>query len=220
MYKLILSLCALAVVSAVVQPSSPVWPNQWQSDFNEMAKTPIIGSGNTTGTFYYDYTNSVYRIDRKNGRADRYCGSVKLHKDTPCTHLVVDDMRYLYYPELNYCCACCTSADGCGLVTPNWLNNATYVGQTTLDGVTVDEWSIKGLQQNLYYELPSSRTPVLIDMQPNDYIYYNTSTFQAKIVDPSVFNLPAGCSPKTKCSKLSVCGVARMQGAAKRALGL
>ena len=79
--------------------------------------TPIIGSGSTTGTLYYDVNKNSYRVDRENGRYDRYCGTVKKFKDTKCSHIVSNGDRYLYYPELNDCCYCCDSSNGCGILS-------------------------------------------------------------------------------------------------------
>lgn len=210
MNKLSLAILLLGVTYVLSQtPAAPLWADQWQANFTEQMTDGILGKGNTTGMYYYDYTNKTYRMDRENGKLDRYCGSVKIGKNTPCTHFVVNDMRYLYYPELAYCCACCTSADGCGIIAPTWLQNATYVGNATIDGVAAVEWSIKGLQENYYYET-TDNVPYAINMVPNDYIQYIPSTYQNSVPDLSVFNLPEACNSATSCSKLSVCGVATL----------
>ncbi len=31
---------------------------------------------------------------------------------------------YLYWPADNYCCSCCTAANGCGIVKPTWMVDA------------------------------------------------------------------------------------------------
>jgi len=40
---------------------------------------------------FYDYDNLQYRIDRDNGRSDRFCGTT-YDKNTPCSHIVKDSM--------------------------------------------------------------------------------------------------------------------------------
>jgi hypothetical protein len=62
----------------------------------------------------------------------RYCMSIHPRTDTPCTHLVVSGQRYLIFPELGECCRCCSSAGGCGILDPNWLDAAEYTGQVRL----------------------------------------------------------------------------------------
>jgi len=37
---------------------------------------PVFGTFTTTGSFFYDWTNVRYRVDRADGKWDRYCGSV------------------------------------------------------------------------------------------------------------------------------------------------
>ena len=44
----------------------------------------------TQGRFFYDFTNKRYRVDRDNGKGDRYCGSVYKLQNTPCSHIVTE----------------------------------------------------------------------------------------------------------------------------------
>lgn len=75
--------------------------------------------------------------------SNRYCLTVHPLKDTPCTHLVVGGVRYLIFPELDECCQCCTAAQGCGVLSPSWLQGAEYGGQVTLRGYEAHKWSVK-----------------------------------------------------------------------------
>lgn len=38
--------------------------------------------------------------------------------------------RFLDFPQKNFCCYCCDSSHGCGIVKPDWLRtaNATFKG--------------------------------------------------------------------------------------------
>jgi len=119
-------------------------------------------------------------------------------------------MRYIYYPDLNSCCACCSVANGCGLLLPTWMKDATYIGQTTLNQTIVDEWTIKGFQTNYYYETPDSRIPVELFMSPTDKFGFDTNTYQSSIADPNVFTLPSVCNRSKSCPKLSACGIWEM----------
>lgn len=136
---------------------------------------------------------------------------MKYFDDTPCTHFVVDGLRYLAFPSLNYCCACCTAEDGCGIVKPDWLNNATFVGYNTTasSSVQYQVWSIKGLQENIYWQENNTQAPYIIDQQPNDKMIFDVTTFKAGPIDPSVFALPSYCSKSQKCPLFSICTVAR-----------
>ena len=101
-------------------PLPPLWPNVFQQNFTELTYYPNIGNHENTGSYYYNYSMMAYRIDRSNGKYDRYCGlsGPYVNNDTPCSHYVVNGYRYLYYPLLNQCCYCCNSTMGCGVLLP------------------------------------------------------------------------------------------------------
>ena len=81
-----------------------------------------------TGKLFYDYINKRYRVDRDNGKGDRYCGSVYKLSNTPCTHYVTEGKRYLHFPEKNDCCYCCDSEHGCGVLKPDWVSGGKFQG--------------------------------------------------------------------------------------------
>ena len=143
----------LLTLALAANPAYPKWPNQFTQDFKETNTYPILGSNTNTGTMIYDFTNGAYRIDRSNGRYDRFCGlnGTKMFEDTPCSHIVVDDKRYLYYSEHDECCFCC-SGKACGLVRPDWLFDAEFLGTTTYNDQPAYIWNQMGGQSNLYYE--------------------------------------------------------------------
>jgi len=93
-------------VSSGQKPADPVWPKVFSQEFNETFYYPFIGKHYTKGTYYYDFPNKRYRVDRDNGRFDRYCGfnGAKAFQDTACTQLAVNGMRWLIYPEQKDCC--------------------------------------------------------------------------------------------------------------------
>lgn len=86
----------------VKQPTDQEWPEIFVFNFNETFYVSFPGERYTHGTYFYDYIKRCSRIDRVNGYYDFYCGSSELGKatDTPCSHLVIDRMRWLVYPEL------------------------------------------------------------------------------------------------------------------------
>ncbi len=101
-------------------------------------KYPAKKLATTTGTYYYDVSNPadlLYRIDRANGVHDRYCGLTHHLKDQPCSQYVKNGDRYLYYPETDDCCYCCSSDVGCGVIKPDWMSDSTFVGTAEVSGV-------------------------------------------------------------------------------------
>ncbi|XP_012559347.2 uncharacterized protein LOC105845774 [Hydra vulgaris] len=192
----------IAIGCSADKPSDPLWPNTFMQTFKETFYYPVIGTHNTKGVYYYDYANLRYRIDRENGRYDRYCGfnGNKAFKDTPCTQLVLEGQRWLIYPDLKECCQCCDAQHGCGVLKPTWLQNATYLG--IVDGNF--KWNQKGLQDNFYLET-AGRVMLQINQVPNDIQDFDPSSFTTTIENADeVFKLPAYCEP-VKCSLFSTC---------------
>jgi hypothetical protein len=185
-------------------------------NFTETVTYPVISSHKTTGTYFYDSSNGRQRIDRANGEYDRYCGSVEKFKNTPCSHLVVSNKRYLVFPKKEYCCFCCSSKDGCGILSPNWLKNATFEGKVQYDGYdNVSKWVVKGLQSNIYYGYDKSTTneiPLAINQKPDDLMVFDVTSYSDSKISDFIFKIPKYCyessgSPR-KCPLLSVCSVA------------
>ena len=201
---------ALFLIAAAADPQPPVWPNQWEAEFEETNTYPIVGSKNTTGKFFYDWTNKVYRVDREDGKFDRYCGSVYKLTSTPCSHIVTEGKRYLWFPKKDYCCYCCDAAHGCGLVKPDWVSAGEFSGFTPAnDGTVLQKWEIKGLQSNFYYaSADEAAVPYEIDQLPNDFIFYKPETYKLGITSSDVFNLPSKCTPDYTCPFISVCTAA------------
>ena len=110
-----------------------MWENKWQADFDEnnVEKTGVTW---LKGRMFYDYDNLQYRIDRDNGRSDRFCGTT-YDKNTPCSHIVKDSIlcfyssgkRYLFFPNIGKCCYCCDAEHGCGVLRPDWAADSEYV---------------------------------------------------------------------------------------------
>lgn len=196
----------ISLVSLTISEDGPSWPNLFQQDFSEKMIYSIF-KGTTNGTIYYDFQNLRYRIDRENGKFDRYCGSVYKLTKTPCSHYVVDNMRYLHFPEKNHCCACCDSAHGCGILKPDWMKDGKLTEEYEKDGKQFQVWNKPGLQDNLMTVVKKGNFWVMteINQKPNDLLMFNPDS-QTCVVDEKVFELPEGCDPEKKCTKFSFCG--------------
>jgi len=187
-----------------VRPTDPVWPDKFEQKFSESFYYPLVGTHNTTGTYYYDWIGRRYRIDRANGRYDRYCGfnGVRAFQNTPCTQLVLEGVRWVIYPEKKSCCQCCHAANGCGILKPTWMSGAEYLGEKSGEY----KWNKPGLQANYYYETVKGRVLTQIDQVPNDVQYYDPDSFKLTIAqEEEVFRLPDYCVKGDKCSLFSTC---------------
>jgi len=206
------ALLSLLPLSLALAP--PRFPDTFTQGFNEILSYPILGNHTTSGTFHYDWTTKRYRIDRDNGRYDRYCGlnGAKAFFDTPCSHIVVNGDRYLYYPERNECCYCCSADHGCGILKPNWMDAATYLGVESFNGAPAHKWDNPGLQHNYYYETladePLDRVLLAIHQLTNDF--QNFKNDRTLTVDDSKLRLPSICDKKNTCSIASTCTALRL----------
>ena len=190
------------IVSAQT-PLPPMWPDVFFQDFAEVTTNPVAGVHRNVGSYYYNWTMKAYKIERSNGRYDRFCGLSGPHisQDTPCTHLVVNGNRYLYYPELNQCCYCCNSTSGCGVLFPGWMQDSTYIDTEIHNGVLTYKWFKQGNEENFFWEttggVPTNRVTIAINQVTEDDMDFGprSSTFPA-----DAFNLPGICTLSTTCN--------------------
>ena len=192
----------LGIVSSQT-PLPPMWPDVFWQNFSEVTYYNGIGTHTNTGSYYYNWTMKAYRIDRSDGRYDRYCGLSGPHvdQDTPCTHIVVNGNRYLYFPELNECCYCCNSTMGCGVLFPGWMQDSTYIDTEIHNGVQTYKWSREGLQENYIWEtpgpIPANRVTVGIYQVDDDDMNFDQ---RSNTYPPGSLDLPSICSLSNTCN--------------------
>jgi hypothetical protein len=98
----------------------PTWPSTYTAYFVETADGP--SGDRSSGIYWYDFANNRERTDRSNTFTDELCNTLYPDQNTPCTNLMKNDKRYIYFPDLKSCCVCCNVAQrGCSILKPNWL---------------------------------------------------------------------------------------------------
>jgi len=206
-----LKACLFAVLAALAlgqTPSPPQYPPVFSVQFFETQLTAASNS-TTYGQNFYDSTRGLLRQDRFSGLTDVMCATgLPMTSDTMCSHLVINDMRYLYYPALNSCCYCCNSTDGCGALNQTWLTGAQYVGTDIIYGTQAYVWN---QSNNFYYETavptPTQRTPLgLFREQPGLLDYFEYLTF-APYNPITAFVLPNECASPPLCG--GICPIFR-----------
>jgi hypothetical protein len=115
----------------------------------------------------------------------------------------------LDFPEKKYCCFCCDSTPGCGIVKPDWLvrAGANFVGDEQLDvNGPYEKWEVKGNLENYYYnKKDAARTPRKLIEVPDDVMdFYN---FKEGKIDDSHFLIPDYCL--SKCGLNTFCASLR-----------
>ena len=182
------------------------WPRAFEQAFTE--RNLLLFK--TKGRLWYDYEKRAERVDRDSGLGDRYCGTARPLRRTPCQHIVTGGVRYLNFPKDGVCCKCCTDAGGCGILNADWLDAATFRGEDTVridrgHSVKALKFEVDGLQSNFFWQRPNSDTPVRLLQSPNDDMLFSQDDFARGPVDDKVFELPPGCGERRCggiCSRL------------------
>ena len=128
----------------------PLYP-EWQTftaNFTETVDIPNNQQATVSGIYYYDPVKQLLRIDRSEGQWDNICRG----DYSPCHQYVTHGNRFVHYPARDECCYCCSDENGCGMLKQNWLENSTFIGNTTFDGHDAYEWDQKGHSDNFFYE--------------------------------------------------------------------
>ncbi|PNH05991.1 hypothetical protein TSOC_007693 [Tetrabaena socialis] len=104
---------------------------------------------------------------------------------------------------------CCTAAQGCGILSPSWLQGASFEGTVETQGVPAYKWRRDGLQPNYYFATANeAQVPLELDQMPNDRQTLWPDTFRSGAPPPGVFQLPVDCKPR--CPLTSVCTIASL----------
>lgn len=187
---------ALAQQQQVYPPPMPDWPNVWQFNFvEEYSYGDEIFY--TNGTYSYNYTSGATNNYRANGQFDFLCGTVFPNVSTPCANIVNGTNRYLWFPQEDYCCVCCTAANGCGTLKPDWgLLDSQYLGDFEFNGTWTTGW-LTG--DGGYYYQTLNNWPYLFYRGDYDTTIFNQSTF-SQTFNPNVFNTPSACNGSGLCN--------------------
>ena len=156
---------AAAAVASAQRP--PFWGPFWTAPFNQTI-TEYVFQYNNTVVWSYDSTTKPVGVSlyaHGKGQHDEICTGVKNHEldDSPCNLLMSTDLwRRVIFPETGECCKACDTADYCGIVRPDWLqDNSTYQGEETIAGLDCQGWMKEGGEQNYYYAEKTTGQPCL-----------------------------------------------------------
>ncbi len=87
-------------------PKPPVWSPSFSVSYDET----FVKDGKSytiNGQLFFDAVNKRQRADKSNSHYDATCNSTMPNVNTKCQHLIVDQKRYIVFPEKNQCCFCC-----------------------------------------------------------------------------------------------------------------
>lgn len=206
MLKILAVVLCLAV--SLQAPNPPTMPTPFQIAFDEAN----LNNGSTVrvnGQWYYDVANNRQRVDRTNGRYSSFCGSVLPNTTTPCTHLTVDNKRWIIFSQKKQCCLCCDAAHGCGVLKKDWLADAEYLGVEKILDTNYNKWNATG---RIFWVTDDDRViPRRLDEGQSHVTDYLVHTFTTKALSDSVFEVPSYCTDE--CPATTVCGKFRGESA-------
>jgi hypothetical protein len=137
-------LLVISVSSQMMDPNPPVWSSSFYVAYDETFT--ISGHSYTfNGQFFYDAANNRQRADKLTGRYDPTCNSILPNVTTKCQHLVVNQKRYIVFPEKSQCCFCCDASHGCGIMKQDWFKDGKYLGQERIVDIMYDKWVKPGI---------------------------------------------------------------------------
>ena len=184
------------------------WPEEFTIPFEEVLYYPSAGKNLTIGKMWYSAKQNKFRIDRNNGREERFCGTTIGFEKEPCSQIFNNGVRYLWFPKSEFCCTCCTAEQGCGVLKQDWNKNGIFEGvKTNLIGQKYKDFFIEGeiITRNRYSELDQSGIPLNLRRIPYSEIHFNDKFISTKSIDPSIFDVPTEQNCEVLCPEESQC---------------
>eukprot|EP00746_Dinoflagellata_sp_MGD_P090208 gnl/MRDRNA2_/MRDRNA2_35603_c0_seq1.p1 gnl/MRDRNA2_/MRDRNA2_35603_c0~~gnl/MRDRNA2_/MRDRNA2_35603_c0_seq1.p1 ORF type:complete len:238 (+),score=26.81 gnl/MRDRNA2_/MRDRNA2_35603_c0_seq1:84-797(+) len=217
MYLLYAGALQVAFTMPIGSGPMPSWPAQFQSTFWSPSKrtSGLYALGRDTAG------KAAGLLTFADGTRDHLCSAY--HNNTACSMLEAQGWRYMVFPQIEQCCKCCSFENGCGPLSPHWLNNATgnliYMGVSTVSlsdlSYQCHKWHVIGLdpdpkKSNYYYEHMGSvlnngsvaaGRPCEIDgynylhdpSERSDDQYIFNVSTFETTVNPSIFAVPTFC---------------------------
>lgn len=209
----ILSLLAYGLVSIVAEiapiiPMPNPWPDAFSVPFVETMNVNGKLYAKNTGIWYYDYTDKVARYDHGKGQWNNFCGCGSNTTEECRIIFAADDILYVHFPTLSppLCCSVCNTAQGCGLLKPDWISagkNVTYDGVWNIEGRECNTWHESGEVATDYWSstvedhLPCMYHETIDMPQDNMTIDHNLTMDPTKYIpekpDPALFVVPKIC---------------------------
>merc|ERR1740117_1950068 len=127
---ILLGFVSITAASDQVKPSAPVWPKVFSQNFNDTNIFVEDKYQNAKGEYFYDVSdtnNTLTRIDLDNGQNNIYCAENSPGVTSKCSQFVSNGDRYVYKPEHDDCCYCCSADQGCGVLDQDWMKG-DYIG--------------------------------------------------------------------------------------------
>jgi len=197
------------LIFTVTAVDPPVYNFSYHIAFDE-TYTVNKSSYEVNGLLFYDPINNRERVDRTNGRYNKFCGPIIPNTNTPCIQYTVNNKRWIAFPQKSVCCFCCDSAHGCGILSPDWLRDSEYKGEEKILDTIYDKWSKDGVvgYNYLWTAKDNDHTPRRLDENGVHTTDYSIHSFKKMNFEEGVFALPQYCNTEklVNCPLESLCG--------------
>lgn len=189
-------------VSMLTNAAPPVWSSAFSVDFQEKARLSFVTLFINNGSWYYNFDNKQARFDHLRGQKDWFCMNQHLSdhdKQAPCNMLFSNDTNlYIHYPEAKTCCRLCGLENYCTVMEPNWLKNATFIGDEMFYGSKCHGWQTPGFTFMDTWYVTDENVPCQYHEKSDHLgtihnITFNQKSFNLGPPNPDIFNVPSYC---------------------------
>jgi hypothetical protein len=176
----------LAFVAVVTGLAPPVLPNSFVATFTN-PPDPAVPD---VGTWYYDWTTGLQRIDGGNQETCNRVSGAPLF----CSTYLSATGLLVAFPFQQRCCR----ESSPGLLRPDWLahDNATFQGTQRVGSRVCDVWLAMGSSRNYWLQERASGFPCLLDDGGYNFTFIS---FQAVPIAAAVVTPPSYCANAPSC---------------------
>jgi len=143
------------------------------------------------------------RLDRTNGRYDPLCSGIT-KGNTPCSQLVRNGKRYIFFPLIKLCCFCCDSSQGCGILRRDWLKVTKFAGRDELSGQFFNKFVSTEDEIDYWATTDAKTIPRKLVEGGENFKDFIVNTYSEDNIPDNIFALPSYCDG-TKCPAVLDC---------------
>ena len=120
------------------------WPLQFNATFVENFPAFAPGASNT-GRWIYDWPGRRSIFMHGDGQHNNFCACADKATTAAChLHFMSDGTMWARFPATGRCCKVCDAGAGCSTMRPDWLLDATFLGDEEHDGRMCETWAKPG----------------------------------------------------------------------------
>ena len=190
----------------------PTWPLQFNATFVENFPAFAPGASNT-GRWIYDWPGRRSIFMHGDGQHNNFCACADKATTAAChLHFMSDGTMWARFPATGRCCKVCDAGAGCSTIRPDWLLDATYLGDEEHDGRMCETWAKPGaVALDVWSQGKDDGRACQYRERFNFtgkpiWHYLNFSSWVAGAIDETAFALPSACKDACPAQYPGHCG--------------